>query len=145
MTRIEGTPATRPVASPENGSGLITPGHLGGLWRMMPGTRQVYLYQRSANSGLGNPVLAIAEKRPLDINDRKIAEIGIDIEAATFHVWPSTFSDKSFSPSPDDILEEFSSSSDSCGESTSVRWEILSARREMMETRIKLTVTQLFS
>jgi hypothetical protein len=145
MTRIEGTPSSRPISEAPDGGGLIVPSHLGGLWKMLPGIREVYLYSRNAGSSLGNPVISKAEKRPIDINDRKIAELGLDVEAATFHVWPSTFSDKAYTPSPDDVLREYSSDSDSCGESSSVSWEIISVRREMMETRIKLTVTQLFS
>ena len=114
---------------------FINPAHLGGLWQMMPGVREVNLFSRQAGSGLSSAITSKAEKRPIDSNERKIAEIGVDVDACTFHVWPSTFSDSSYEPQPSDIVEE----------SNGNRWEVVSTRLEMMETRTKLTCVQIFT
>lgn len=114
---------------------FINQPHLSGLWAMMPGVRNVNLYSRQANSALSAAISSKAEKRPIDSSERKLSDIAVDTDACTFHVWPSTFSDSSYEPQPSDVIEEANGN----------RWEIISTRLEMMETRTKLTCVQIFS
>lgn len=114
---------------------FINQPHLAGLWAMMPGVRNVNLYSRQAGSTLSSAISAKAEKRPIDSNERKLSDIAVDVDACTFHVWPSTFSDASYVCQPSDIIEEANGN----------RWEVVSTRLEMMETRTKLTCVQVFT
>lgn len=102
---------------------------------MMPDVKTVSLLGRQAGSTLAGAVTSKAEKRPIDSNERKIAEIAVDTDACTWHLWPSTFSDITYEPQPSDLVEE----------SSGTRWEIVSLRLEMMETRYKAVCVQVFT
>lgn len=115
--------------------GLINKANLGSLFSMMPDVKTVNLLKRQAGSVLGEGVTSKAEKRPIDSNERKLAEIAVDTDACVWHVWPSTFSDVSYKPQPSDLVEE----------TDGTRWEVVSLRLEMMETRYKATCVQVFT
>ena len=134
MTNIKGTPATGPLPPSVSGNTLINAESLGLIHLCIPGVRSVNLYPRNAGSVTGNGVMSKAEKRPIDDTEKKASDISVETESCIFHVWPSTFSDTTYDPKVFHLVEE----------SDGTRWEVKSVRREMLESRLKLTVIQLF-